>query len=456
MLLVIALPMSLALGEERAPSALERELARLEQALDKEEGLLPQTRDALRGLVRALRAERAEATRAPARPAVAAAVPRKGEVARAVDEYLAARAPARESKTWEKTLERLSLHGDLRLRHEFDFERDDEPDRYRGRARLRLGADYRVTDGLVVGGRLRTGNPDDPNSPYVTFGDVFDSFDFELDRAYLTWRPPGKRSWVTLGKFNHPFYRNPVYSELVWDADVQPEGVALGTTIPGRGRLRKVDLMAGGYTVLEQADADDAFVLAAQAAAELALARGRRLNLAVGWYDHRDTTPGGSLAILGDNAGNATIDTNRDRRPDAFASRFAIINPILAVTLEQGRFPLTIAGEYIANTRAVGPKGDGWAVGASYGRTARARDWRVYYQWQVVEQDAVFSPFSQDDFLFQTNHRSHVFGANHQLRDQVGLHLWALVSARDRTTPGRTTDSADDQWRVRLDTDVKF
>ena len=80
----------------------------------------------------------------------------------------------------------------------------------------------------------------------------------------------------------------------------------------------------------------------------------------------------------------------------------------------------------------------------------------MYYQWQAVEQDAVFSAFAQDDFLFATNHRSHLVGANYQARENVGVHLWGLFSARDRTFPGRTTDSDDEQWRVRLDVNVKF
>ena len=137
-------------------------------------------------------------------------------------------------------------------------------------------------------------------------------------------------------------------------------------------------------------------------------------------------------------------------------SDFGIFNTIASLTWEGWRTPLTVAGEYIWNTQARGGHDQGWALGASLGKTKKKGDWRIYYQWQVVEQEAVFSPFAQDDFLLQTNHRSHVFGSNYQLADNVGLHLWGLISARDLTSAGATTDSDKDQWRLRVDLTIKF
>lgn len=81
---------------------------------------------------------------------------------------------------------------------------------------------------------------------------------------------------------------------------------------------------------------------------------------------------------------------------------------------------------------------------------------RLYYQYSGIEQDSVFSPFAQDDFLLATNHRSHLFGLNYQFTDAIGLNLYALVSSRDETFPGSTTDSDSHQWRVRADLNVKF
>ena len=180
------------------------------------------------------------------------------------------------------------------------------------------------------------------------------------------------------------------------------------------------------------------------------------MNLALGYYLYTDPTPDGSRTILGDNAGNATVDTDGDGDADKFRSDFGILNPIIAFNYDGWKYPLTLSGEYILNTLARGGNDQGMAVGVALGKTQNKGDWQAYYQWQLVEQDAVFSPFSQDDFLFQTNHRSHIFGLRHQLTDNMGLHLWGLVSALDKTSPGSTTDSDRDQWRLRLDLDIKF
>ena len=49
-----------------------------------------------------------------------------------------------------------------------------------------------------------------------------------------------------------------------------------------------------------------------------------------------------------------------------------------------------------------------------------------------------------------------MLGVNYQLTDWIGLQLWGLVSARDHTFDTSTTDSDSEQWRLRLDLNVKL
>ena len=106
-------------------------------ALENEEGLSTETKDALRALVDAMRAERAQATTDA--PDAFGRVPSasKGEIAKVVDEYLTARPPVREKSPWEDVLDRLQISGDLRLRHESTFQIDGRSDRNRERLRFR-------------------------------------------------------------------------------------------------------------------------------------------------------------------------------------------------------------------------------------------------------------------------------------------------------------------------------
>ncbi|HJP02249.1 MAG TPA: hypothetical protein QF764_10815 [Planctomycetota bacterium] len=164
---------------------------------------------------------------------------------------------------------------------------------------------------------------------------------------------------------------------------------------------------------------------------------------AVSYYDYTDVTPDGGTGLLDGNSGNATVEEGGVVVD--FESQFAIWNPIAALTYSGAGRPFSVAAEWIHNARAANEADSGWAVGAAWGRAREEGDLRLYYQWQVVERDAIFSPFAQDDFLFATNHRSHAFGVNYQLADGIGLHLWGLVSA-----PEETGGDDGERWRLRL------
>lgn len=360
--------------------------------------------------------------------------------------------PAKEKTLWQKLEERLSVSGDMRLRHESQVLLDDQTDRHRERVRLRLGVNYLVADELLIGLRMTTGDPSDQNSPYLTLDNLFQKVPFSLDRIFATYRPrwaPG--FWVTAGKFGHPFYANPVYGELVWDADVQPEGLSMGYTWSGKGFVEQLGVSVGGYTVLEQKAADDAMMFVAQVSTRLRLSDHLRTTLAVGYYLYSDTAPGGANQIVAKNSGNALTPDGKQ-----YLSQFGILNSIFTLTYDGWALPLTLSGEHLRNTRAHSSRDSGWAGGLMLGQEAKRGDWRFYYQWQLIEQDAVFSPFTNDDFLFHTNHRSHVFGINYQFTNSIGIHGWALVSEREVPSPGTTTDSRRDQWVVRLDLNFRF
>ncbi|MAF64591.1 MAG: hypothetical protein CMJ84_02875 [Planctomycetes bacterium] len=374
----------------------------------------------------------------------------RGAVARAVDEYVSVTGVEAARASWEGVRDRLTFFGDLRLRHESSFELADAPDRHRQRMRWRIGANYELGESLLAGARIASGSVDDPNSPHTTFGDALDGVELGLDRAFVTWRPERvEDAWVTAGKFGHDFYANPVYSELVWDGDVQPEGLLAGLRRTDVGPLRDLTLRAGKYLLLEQGAGSDASVVVAQLACGFDFGADWAGTAALGYYGYDDVTPDGGTGLLDDNSGNATVD--EDGEAVDFESGFAVWNPILGLTRTSGGRPLSVAAEWMHNARAENEADSGWALGAAWGQAREKGDVRLYYQWQVLERDAIFSPFAQDDFLFATNHRSHAIGMNYQLADGIGLHLWALVSA-----PEEAGGDDEERWRVRLDLNIKF
>lgn len=396
--------------------------------------------------VAALQAAAQEDVVGPREPRPTAPVDR-AEVARAVDEYLAASRPPAPPSAWERALARLTLYGDFRLRAEADLRGDDTPDRERFRQRTRLGVNYEFRDDLLFGVRVVTGDPDDPNSSATTFSDGFDDIELSLDRAFLQWRPRGAPGLtLTGGKFTQGWRVDPIYGELVWDADIQPEGARLDWSWSGEGRVRRVDVHLGQYVASEHSQATDAYNTQVQVDARLALSPQWSLDAALGYY--AVTNPD---ALFDRNRGNATRDASGGGMPDAYASEFSILNPILTLERPVRGLPLHLSLQSFSNLRAASGRDTGYSVGAALGRMREKGDWRGYLQWMRIEQDAVFSPFAQDDFLEATNFSGAVMGARYQVADGVGLHLWTLV-----TDPLTGPTPEDPSWRLRLDLDMRF
>ena len=133
----------------------------------------------------------------------------------------------------------LKLYGDLRLRYQYDNkdsqvdpfpvgvhqdrgEKDRSPsgnqrDRYR--FRLRLNADFRLTEGFYGGVELQTAQNSDSGNQ--TFQDGFNDYGIFISRAYIGWAP---NDWldVKAGKIPNPFYA----TDLTWDPDINPTGLA--------------------------------------------------------------------------------------------------------------------------------------------------------------------------------------------------------------------------------------
>ncbi len=123
----------------------------------------------------------------------------------------------------------LKLYGDLRMRYQYDSKdaqlRPDQgggsnvSQRSRWRFRLRLDAEIKLGDHAFAGVELATNNASD--SANQTFENGFSDYGIFISKAYLGWKAT---DWLTVtgGKFANPFYT----TDLVWDPDINPTGVA--------------------------------------------------------------------------------------------------------------------------------------------------------------------------------------------------------------------------------------
>ncbi len=123
--------------------------------------------------------------------------------------------------------QKIKIKGDVRFRTQTDWGKGLGPahERIRERVRARLGVEGKVNEQVSAGILAVTGN-DDPRSTNQTLDDNFETYDFRLDQYYIHWTPELTEGVGTgdlwLGKFKNPL----VKSELLWDGDICPGGIA--------------------------------------------------------------------------------------------------------------------------------------------------------------------------------------------------------------------------------------
>ncbi len=135
---------------------------------------------------------------------------------------------ARRIDTLERGLNNFgpfSFAGDVRVRDESysGGPINDSQDRNRERYRARFYINAKLNDDISGGIGLSTGDLNDPITSNQTANQFFTRKPFALDRAFIDYTP---HQWKALtligGKFAYPWYR----TQLTWDDDIFPEGVA--------------------------------------------------------------------------------------------------------------------------------------------------------------------------------------------------------------------------------------
>jgi putative porin len=119
----------------------------------------------------------------------------------------------------------FTLSGDFRLRSEpfFGGPTDHSLDRTRVRYRLRFNVDAKLNKDFSGGFSLGSGDVSDPTSTNQNVDGFYSRKPFFIDKAYVNYNPHAFSSLtLTGGKFAYPWY----YTELTWDKDLNPEGVA--------------------------------------------------------------------------------------------------------------------------------------------------------------------------------------------------------------------------------------
>ncbi|MHA4837542.1 putative porin [Sphingopyxis sp. MSC1_008] len=408
--------------------ALERQLAAQQQRIEQLEALVTKQADLLQQVT-------APAPTAPsATPTLSA--PATGSTPPASPQ-LAAAAPATDGAF---RIPGLDVSGDMRVRQEWNFV--DGRDRSRTAVRARLRATYAVSDKFSVGTQIATGDPDDPNSTDVTLGNFVDDFAVALDQAWIRYHSGGLTAYA--GKFPQIFQR----TDMLWDSDVSPQGVAAAYSA-GLGGGAKLDARGIYFVIDEAAVARDSDMLGGQLALTSPLGSDFKAGLTGSYYHYRLGSAAGADA--GDFRGNL-LSAGR------YLSDFHLIEGIgtLGWVGPSERWPVAFTADYVRNLGAAVSGDTAFNLELAAGRTAQPGDFRIAYNFSEVEVDSVLAAFSHDNIDLSTNYRLHGLGLSYVPASNLQLDLlWYHYRPLDALYAGSLQPS---DWldRVRLAFMVSF
>lgn len=347
----------------------------------------------------------------------------------------------------------IRFSGDLRFRVETfrnqGFDNPvDTPARDRLRVRARLALDGTIDDHFDWGLRLATGTFTDPVSSNQTFTDFFERKAFALDRAFIRYDSKTDKVGVQLvaGKFEPTFRR----TQLVWDDDLNVEGVSEALYFKTNSSLKQIKLVAVQLPFNEVPGSKDGVVYGGQLQTDWQASKFSG-SFNVGYYDWGQadqillalgasaTQVGGGIvntASISGNQNGPLATTNRIVRdaagqPIGFLAGFNIFDMLGNLTWAvSNRFPITFTVDYVHNlTNRVQDEKNGYWVGASVGQTREKGDWLFSYYFTRIEQDAVLVPFNFSDIL-GSNSRAHVLTTAYQFVNNVTLQWTGLFSQR--------------------------
>ena len=369
---------------------------------------------------------------------------------------------------WAKN---IKLKGDCRARYQYDQAKSAtsvSSDRHRERIRMRFGAETKLIDNFMVGFGISTGTTGDPRSTNASLADTFAFKSIVLNHAYGQYSPgwalPVDAS-IIAGKFFNPIWEP---TDMLWDTDINPEGVALklGYKVNSRPTL----FLNSFFGVLDEnaADSDDPIMWAIQPGFDWGIMNNVTLRGAVDFYIFNGIKghPG-----MDYNSGTNTIavpgNQNRQFGTRVYTYNYNSVNPKLEIGFDD---PLSFAGlsswvPYLGffgediNNFDASEKDNAWTAGFKIGskKISKLNDWQLCYNYRFLERDAWPDVFPDSDFYAgRTNTKGHNVILQYGFSKNSYLNIeyyYAMNMTRASADPGSSLLPAQ---VVQADWNIKF
>ncbi|MBC8378548.1 MAG: putative porin [Planctomycetes bacterium] len=364
------------------------------------------------------------------------------QIAKAVEDKQVAALP--DSLKWA---EKVKLYGDFRYRHEhIDAESDgghDNNGRDRHRIRARVGVKAQINDEWAFDLRLASGSSDAANSTNQTLDDAWAEDDLWIDRAYLKYTPLCLDDWTFLfGKMGNPFYK-PGGSQLLWDGDANPEGIAFSYETKLNDNTGFF-ANGGGMWMEEQSSDVDTFLWGLQGGLKHTFDSGDKLTWGAGAFKYGNIK---DEAILSSAEGNSTSGGN-------YLYDYELVELFGEYGTKLGNLPLSVYGDYVVNTASKVKEDTGWLVGTKLGKVKDPGTWDMGYEYRDSEKDSVVGMFTDSDFVDGgAEGKGHKFSIGYGLAKNTKLGFTYFLTERD----AGGNDKRDDKYqRMQFDLSVKF
>jgi hypothetical protein len=407
-------------------------------------------------------------------------------------------------KSLEESIKKIgpfTFSGDLRLRDEpfFGGPTNQSQVRDRFRFRIRFNANVKLNDEISGGFSLASGDINDPISTNQTTNQFFTRKPFLLDRAFLNYTPHWfKPLTLTGGKFAYPFYR----TELTWDNDLNPEGLAQTLAFKSESKFFKKLTLVGfelpfsevAGTATSNRSIHQSDVYGGQIQTQWQFGSRVKFSANTAFYNYINADPLavalatanasnpqspaiGLLPVGGSSVQNSVYRVGGVATTARFASRFGLFDTIARFDFDTKvpRAPITILGDYVQNTRACGNVGailaatptatpnvacnsrqrNGYWLEARLGRTAEKGDWQFGYTRMFIEREAVMGAFNFSDLRQNSNVSQHRLEVFYQAHKNIQLAFTGLFG-RPLVTATSPAPAEDILKRLQFDVIYKF
>ncbi len=350
----------------------------------------------------------------------------------------------------------LQLYGDFRFRAEQDYDSRKTNGSYRDnrsrlRYRVRFGFTYKWGEHISFGARIRTGVPENFQSPHNNLGyNGSASISFNLDKAYLAGRY--KNSWWWVGKNSFPFWKQ---NELFWDDDVTPAGIAAGTSFS----IKKIKFNPKvAYLISNNFSYSNGGIDGTITAGQLELNYNRNktgITLASSYYqmDNIDNVP----------------ETDNFFTGTRYKLDYKIIVSGLKLSYN-AKYPIAVGFDHFINledyssdtlmNNVYKDQKKAFVASVQMGQLKDKGDWLIGYYYTRKEELSVVSYYTEDDWVRwgNINRNRNTNYAGHEIRLAYAFGSQFNVVTRTYFVEGLVTTKTHTETgsRFRVDFNIKF